>query len=495
MKRLSVILSVVALVPVLFWGIRYYNVDLWFDEVYSLETFALKDWSSTLFYYPYPNNHILQNVTTQFLSRFLGLRDVFSIVENVYVFRIFQLVIALFTAWFTGKLAQRFFSFQHVALIYVAVFTTIPLMNYSMQLRGYNLSALFTVMLVYYSLGFIQKPKISTAIIPTLTTVLLLYTIPSNLYFVASLGLWCAVHWLLSLKKTGLSFKSKWFYLGVSVFIGSFLSLVLYLPIIEDVIFNEYSNRSAYGPLANLRTMVYVLFHFISSRYLLFVLGLFGLYHILKRKRNSYNYIFIAFLLLCPFVLSILHHKMVFQRLFSPLAPLFCLLIVVPSIKILEEKFSNNKQRLAFSFISVYCILTFISQVHKSDKIIERQLEANYALTQNSLRNFYLAKSYAVDYNVSQLNQISIKAPVFLYRQEDKPSVELYLRKYNIKYQLANTRDEILTALKSYKDVMVLTSYKSQTISEFKSEKSIGVKSMSTKTYFVNCLRLKWTSN
>ena len=138
----------------IFWTFRYVSSDLWYDEVYTLEHFTLVDFSTTVFYYPAPNNHIFYNLINQLLSRLFGLRDILTAESHSFIFRNFQFLISLVTAYFLVHIVKKYVSIKNSLLVLVILFTTIPFMNFSLQLRGYGLSTLLVIMLVYFSLYF-----------------------------------------------------------------------------------------------------------------------------------------------------------------------------------------------------------------------------------------------------------------------------------------------------------------------------------------------------
>ncbi len=485
------------LVPIMVWTYRYINWDLWYDEVYSLEHFSLQGFKATLFYYPAPNNHIFFNLTSQLISRIFNLRDAFLVSENVYVFRLFQLAISLLSAYYTVLVAKLFFNKKSNLLIYSVFFTTIPIINFSLQLRGYNMSSLFLIMMIYYTWRYIEFKRNHDWLKIFLSTLLLIYTIPSNLYFAASL--WLSVVFVFGIDRyfeNRFSFRN---YRNALVFIalGVIAAMVLYLPVIEDVIFNKYSYSEASGYFYTWGVFKQIIPAFLSNRYLLLLFVIPFVLWLRKNKRNreTYYYIFLLAMFAIPFAISFIHQKAPFQRVFIPLAPVFCLLLALPLIQFIDHYTKGYKARAVQFLVALYCLFVFIGQIDKNEDIISKNLIENNKLSQDISRNFYLAKYYKQDSVMKNLSAIRKDIPVVTFNQLDGPSTDLYLRKYNIPYDKANSVDDIKRMAKELNHFYMLTSTKTQTLKELQSISNIQVKVLNNEVLFTNIIDIRYTGD
>ncbi len=494
MKTKSIIyfLSLLGLIPLAIWCYTYIDYDLWYDEVYSLEEFALKDFSTTMFYYPAPNNHIFFNLTSQVISRLFGYRDIFSAEANLYIFRSFQLLISLFTAFFSVKILKRFFGYKSSFLLYAILFTTIPYLNFSLQLRGYNMSALFIVLLIYYALSYINSQKKIALLAVLFSGLLLLYTIPSNLYALVAVWLILFFGWVYYLKK-GNGISKHYLKSLLAVSIGAVLAFLLYLPILEDVIFNKYSNRGPFGLLYSFHVLRIAIVDFFSNRFFLLLLLLPGCYIFYKKSTfvEKQYFFALAALFLIPFVLSFFHQKAPFPRVFVPLAPVFCMLLTIPIVKFVDTNLKLFQTRILQLLVTVYCIFVFINEMKKNDIMISADAVENNRESQSLSRNYYLGSFFKQDRTMQYLSEVYKGAPVLKLDQRDQPSTDFYLRKYNIPFAEIDTATDIPEKLEQNGRLFILTSFKDKTLEELKRIDSIQVEVLTPTYSFTNIISIE----
>jgi len=490
-KTIGYLFTLLGFVPMAIWCFHYIDYDLWYDEVYSLEEFALRDFSTTLFYYPAPNNHIFYNFTTQLISRAFGYRDIFSAEAHTYIFRGFQLIISLLSAFLSVRILKRFFGYKSSFLLYSILFTTIPYMNFSLQLRGYNMSALFLVMLVYFSWTYISDKKNLSLFIVLICSLLLLYTIPSNLYVLVAFGFLLFCSWLYYYRKRE-NISRLYFNVMISVIGGAVLAFFLYLPILEDVMFNKYSNRGPFGLLYSFHVLRIAVVDFFSNRYFLLLLLLPGLFIFYKKSsiKERYYFLFLAALFVVPFVLSFLHQKAPFPRVFVPLAPIFCIILTILIVKFIDT-LKVYQTRILQVVVSVYCIIVFLKEMDRNNVIISKNIVENNMETQDLYRNFYLGSFYKQDSTMNYLSKIHNNYPVVKYDQRDQPSTDLYLRKYNIPFSEVDTITAISRELKERGKVYVLTSFKNRTVDALNKIDSIEIEVLSPEYAFTNIISVQ----
>ncbi|QQX75522.1 MULTISPECIES: hypothetical protein [Aequorivita] len=490
-KTIGYLFTLLGFVPMAIWCFHYIDYDLWYDEVYSLEEFALRDFSTTLFYYPAPNNHIFYNFTTQLISRAFGYRDIFSAEAHTYIFRGFQLIISLLSAFLSVRILKRFFGYKSSFLLYGILFTTIPYMNFSLQLRGYNMSALFLVMLVYFSWTYISDKKNLSLFIVLICSLLLLYTIPSNLYVLVAFGSLLFCSWLYYYRKRE-NISRLYFNVMISVIGGAVLAFFLYLPILEDVMFNKYSNRGPFGLLYSFHVLRIAVVDFFSNRYFLLLLLLPGLFIFYKKSsiKERYYFLFLASLFVVPFVLSFLHQKAPFPRVFVPLAPIFCIILTILIVKFIDT-LKVYQTRILQVVVSVYCIIVFLKEMDRNNVIISKNMVENNMETQDLYRNFYLGNFYKQDSTMNYLSKIHNNYPVVKYDQRDQPSTDFYLRKYNITFCEVDTITAISNQLKERGKVYVLTSFKNRTVDALNKIGSIEIEVLSPEYAFTNIISVQ----
>jgi hypothetical protein len=493
MKKQLVYYVVIVLgsIPLALWLYSNIHNDLWYDEVYSLEHFALVDFSTTLFYYPAPNNHIFYNLLTQVISRVLNLRDILVVENYSYVFRIFQLLISIGCLVYVLKILKKFFHIKKAALALVILFTTIPFMNFSLQLRGYGLSTLLLLMVLYYSWDYIQSKNRKALWATLLGSTLLLYTIPSNLYVLIGLCGTIAVFWVIGRKQRNILIYKNSFMVLVAIAIGTLLAVVLYLPIWEELVYNKFSNRSASGPLLSFYILVDAIPQFFSKRYLLLLLILPGIYFFLKETTQEKKRFFVALAVLFfgAFVASFIHQKSPYARVFIPLAPIFVLLLLVPILHLLE-KLPNKFSSILKVVTCLYCTGIFIVEIDKSHTTVSRSLAEENTVSQNLYENYYLADLFQQDETMKYLASIHKEAPIVKFQQRDEPSTDLYLKKYHLSAEKIDTIIPAQLFKGPHETVFLLTSHKNNVLNKLKAIEGISYNVLTEENNFTNIIKL-----
>ncbi|MCA9759483.1 MAG: hypothetical protein KDA27_27055, partial [Candidatus Eisenbacteria bacterium] len=81
------LLLLLALGALLAWGFVYDSTDFWWDEITSLEGYALLGFRAIVSTYDQPNNHVLFNLVDRVLLRLLGVRDLTAAMDHVEALR------------------------------------------------------------------------------------------------------------------------------------------------------------------------------------------------------------------------------------------------------------------------------------------------------------------------------------------------------------------------------------------------------------------------
>jgi hypothetical protein len=215
-----------------FWQL---NECLWNDEIYTLKNFVLPGWIATLTDYHVPNNHILANILHIIWLRALAISDLGTLLDAPWKIRMLPMLLSGATVLVTYRVAQR--TWGHVAgwVAVVCLLTTLAFVNFGWQVRGYPLSLLAAVGLAGAALRVTTQRRcdLRTGCWLVAMTVVLMYAIPSNLYFVVSTGVGLVVAMGRPLFRTGLV-------AGACILGGILLSALLYMPVWAQVTDNEY---------------------------------------------------------------------------------------------------------------------------------------------------------------------------------------------------------------------------------------------------------------
>lgn len=158
--------------------VRQLMLPLWFDEVYTLGTFASRPVAEIISDYSEPNNHIGYSLLMHLLSGFP---------PEPLVHRAPSLLFGL------GTLATVFYMTKQISnhgtalLAVVLLGTNQVFQNFAMQIRGYSLSMfLFAVIArLLFTDDTLGKTK---GIVAILLSAYCIYVIPTNAFFVIALG-------------------------------------------------------------------------------------------------------------------------------------------------------------------------------------------------------------------------------------------------------------------------------------------------------------------
>jgi hypothetical protein len=215
----------------------YWQLDecLWNDEIYTLKHFVLPGWAATLGDYHVPNNHILSNVLHGTWLRVLGIGDLGTLLDSAWKIRLLPLLLSVTTVLLAFRVARRTWGQAAGWAAALILLTTLAFANFGFQVRGYPLSLLAATGLLGAAMRVITSGRCDwrVGLLLTISTAALLYTIPSNLYFVGSVGVALVVAMGKSARRTGLAASTY-------VAAGGLLAIVLYWPVLSQVTDNEY---------------------------------------------------------------------------------------------------------------------------------------------------------------------------------------------------------------------------------------------------------------
>lgn len=335
----------------LFWISRYVNLGFYYDEIFTLRNYVFSPWKELVTNYSYPNNHVFFNLMEHAYFSVVGIKDLYSLMDSPWVARLLPVLYSVITCAFTYLIGRRFFREGSLGrmvglLSLVLLVTTLPFYTWSASLRGYGLSMMLGCAIIYFSWRFEdEKGWVSGALIVLLSS-LMVYTVPSNAYFVLSLAFGSALLALASSLKgrkassTGFSLDSfkAWFKRMLHdprtwvVFLlagGAALSMILYLPILSSVLNNPFTKSRGFFFIPNLGLLPLAINYYSSFRQLLLVAALIG-FALYARKllsgKESQRIAVLSCILIVPFVLTFIRGDISFFRMFVYTLPPFVIL-------------------------------------------------------------------------------------------------------------------------------------------------------------------------
>ena len=132
--------------------LSHINIDFWNDEIYTIKNFVLTSLNNTITDYHVPNNHIFFNLINNIYLRIIGVDSLYTLLDCPWKLRILPFFYSFFTAYFIYKIGIKYANRTVGLLALILLMTSLPFYNFSLQIRGYSLSILLIVTLVYYLL-------------------------------------------------------------------------------------------------------------------------------------------------------------------------------------------------------------------------------------------------------------------------------------------------------------------------------------------------------
>jgi hypothetical protein len=257
-----------------------------YDESYTFLSFVNGS-IFDLFYYPYPNNHILHTLLVRLSVEIFGSHPV---AIRLTAFIAGLCIIPL--TFLLNRLITRDSASGYLSSIVVAVFPYLIL--FDTMARGYSLIVLFSILLSILGFRFLENPSIELCFFISLTIALGLFCIPTFLFPAVGILLWITM--LFFKQEKNLRQLIIQLFLPCSIMILVFTG-ILYTPTIiisrgvEVLITNHYVESLSWTVFIN--NLYKYFFETISSLFrdfhitiviallLLFIVGYFSL---IKRK-------------------------------------------------------------------------------------------------------------------------------------------------------------------------------------------------------------------
>ena len=424
----SKIVWALALIPGVFWVFHALGLNMWWDEVSSLRGFILVEPSHTVTNYQEANNHVFFNLIANLLTSLFGQRDFLWHLQHPYVLRLPFVLVGVATSWYIVKFAKRFLHVESTPLVLMILFTTMPFLNYALQLRGYGLSMFFSILLLYNVYAFIEKRGWLNTVLIIVSSFGLLYTIPSNVYLFFGIGVVMLKQLFFPKSNWPKSFvafiKSPQVMVVVLITVGVGLTILAYYPILDNILNNRtVAKTPADRAYVLVKIMPAVFWAIISWRILVFV-------PIFKNIKNLK--IFPNELLLLPvsvFLFSFAMNHMPFERTFANLIPVFVLYLAAIGAE--QLKAAKNKQRTALG-IAGYLLITFFGMFYVFQFQFKKDLKESKK-EQGMLKNYATATQFKFNDESEEIaKRIPAGAIVLLTQEEDRPGIMYSLHGHGV---------------------------------------------------------------
>jgi hypothetical protein len=503
-----------AVVAFVVWLIPYLQLDFWYDEIFTLQYYVFVPIKKILTDYSVPNNHILFNIFNHVFIRIFSIQNISVVLSHPIWLRALMGIYVIITLVYLYRLAAKFFNSIIAAAAIIILLTTVPYYNFALQLRGYSLSMALSAMLLFYAWSYAQTPRWRFGMMLVLSGSLLLYTIPSNLYLVASLLLLYGVSGIAhgvsswhvsgnapwSEKASGLirkALRDSSIQTACLLALSGTVVLLLYLPVLP-VMFQQTGTVSGSGP--NLNTLIHLLpkslEYYFSLRFVLIPMGVFGMVvFILQLKKHrdgciSHFGLICLYLFFCPFILSALRGDTPFDRTFIYETLIFSLFIAAASYQLIHFLPVADRLKLPIFLLALllFCQFGFAAALGDRNQRVLYDLTTENK-SQDIFYNYFQAHYSPLQMAV-EVSQRKDQWPVYVYQANDPISALAYLRIYNIDYQDLHTLADLI--FNSSGKGLVMTSTPARFQSLIAEDSTLRCDPLNTDDFFVvfSCQRM-----
>ena len=447
-----------ALITLAYIGLQanHLQVDFWNDELYSLKCFVFENPIVTLTDYHVPNNHVFFNLINNLYLKMIGVQDLFVLMDQPYKLRILFLAYSLLTILYVFMLGRIIVGPVTGLLAALFLMTNVAYINTALQARGYGLSTMLDVMMLYYGVLYVKKKKFRNLLFVTVLTALSFYTIPLNLYFFLSVMAYLMLVILRSKNKPKPNGRGRYAYWIYAMLLGILMGGVLYSPIFNDVFFNKYVTSPTMFNWVTLHHVApSVLLHFISGRWFLVFMAVIGYVIIFKQKSSGQWLGMFICLLVLPFIISFIRGDDAPYRVFANLAPAFDLWMAVGLGTLLRTIGTKTT-----TFLIVFIMFSVGLGVHLQNQFKEIDLHIlNDIKTQghahNLYYNFFLSRYHPNEEVRFLKDSVGFSVPFVIIRGSEPHGLPNYLEKHGI----PNLSKATIPALFETRDSIVVFSY------------------------------------
>jgi len=197
------------------------NLDLWYDEAYTILYFVSRPWREIVTDYSAPNNHVLYS---------LLLRPSYLISDSDFFLRLPSLAFTAGALAMTFRVARSLHGLPAAAIATLVLGLNQVFLGHTMQVRGYALS----IFLAAWTADLMTAPRDATPRRMAALAVVaaaLLYVMPGNALFLAPL---IVVAVTVPVMRHG-TLRAA-IAPGLAMFASAALAGVCYLPIVDDVL-------------------------------------------------------------------------------------------------------------------------------------------------------------------------------------------------------------------------------------------------------------------
>lgn len=381
------------------------NLDFWNDEIFSLRYFTFTSIQQTVGSYPVPNNHVFFNLVDNIYLKAIQVDSFAALIEHPWMLRILFFGYALLSLFLIYRIGLKFFSRTTARLAVLILITTIPYLNFALQARGYGLSILLIVGMVYGCLSYERSQRPITLLLLCIAAAAAVYTLPSNLLPVGAILLPYGIYFLWELmrfRKKSIPGIGEALRQNIPIRIilalvcGIGVGLLCYLPIFNAVFFNEYVTTAT--PL-DLPKLQFYLIHIgegiVSGRGILVTIACVGLLVGGLVGRRLWPVLLFLTIVVLPVLVVYVQGGSPPLRTFIYFAP-FAALILASGLDGFALRLLPKGRTISMYFpvgLSIYVLAVMYFEVQKIDTLLVNDIQ-NGSRSQDLYAQYYSDRYY-----------------------------------------------------------------------------------------------------
>lgn len=226
MKRIEFLSLLSALIAGTFLRAMQLGIPLRYDEAYTIVSWGRSDLLWAISDYHLPNNHVFHTILVNLIFHYIG--------KSVPLLRLPVFVSGCLLIIAVWLLARTFYNNSVIAVLAAGFTAFAPyLVYYSVNARGYEIQALFTVITVGLAVYCRRKNNIFSWFLLILFSGLNFYTLPTSLYPFGGICIWLFLNVIFFGKESSV-WRSRMHLFKYLIFMGlsvSVLTFLLYLPV------------------------------------------------------------------------------------------------------------------------------------------------------------------------------------------------------------------------------------------------------------------------
>jgi hypothetical protein len=200
----------------------YLSQPMRYDESLTFLRYASQPLGTVIASYEEPNNHILHSVLVHVAYRLLG--------DEPWVLRLPAFIAGVLLIPALYVVTRRFYMPRAGLLAAALCAVSLPLVEFSVNARGYTLLALIVVLLLGVAQWVREHSTVAGWLAFCVLTALGFYTIPVMVYPFGIVALWLLLSYTREFR--GSELLKRLFVMGIAVAAAGLLTLLLYSPVI-----------------------------------------------------------------------------------------------------------------------------------------------------------------------------------------------------------------------------------------------------------------------